>query len=85
MQTEDEDRIGFIERKKYRSKAEYKQYDQLLCSRCVSLSHGRMIPGVMDLHQQATHDDTAGLMSPDDFRDQLMVSCIVMQGYMSIP
>lgn len=37
-------------------KARHKQLNLLLCQRCVSLTHGKMVPGVQDFSQRRASD-----------------------------
>ncbi|GMH44225.1 hypothetical protein BSKO_12159 [Bryopsis sp. KO-2023] len=72
VQLDEPGEIGFIQKEKYQTKAKFKQYGQLLCDRCVSLSHGKMVPAVFDLHQQAAGQPSKSLISPGEFRSTLM-------------
>ncbi|GAB5356331.1 hypothetical protein AAMO2058_000281500 [Amorphochlora amoebiformis] len=49
LQTQDQRAAGFVPRERYELKRKHRQSNQMLCSRCQDLAHGKSIPGVRDL------------------------------------
>ena len=66
LQLDDPNSSGYVEREKYAVKAQHRQFDQLLCTRCQSLSHGQMIPGVEDFAQTVKYRDAHGRVEEQD-------------------
>lgn len=52
LQTDDPSSLGYTSSEKYEIKKRHKQLDTLLCARCQGLSHGNMIPAVVDFQLQ---------------------------------
>eukprot|EP01025_Chloroclados_australasicus_P049716 TRINITY_DN567_c2_g1_i1.p1 TRINITY_DN567_c2_g1~~TRINITY_DN567_c2_g1_i1.p1 ORF type:complete len:487 (-),score=53.01 TRINITY_DN567_c2_g1_i1:340-1800(-) len=79
LQTQDENALGYVDPVKYKQKQMHRQLDQLLCSRCVQLTHGAMIPGVEDFKKSDNEGiqfdgdtlPTKRLMRPEELREQL--------------
>jgi nitric-oxide synthase len=74
LQTDDPSSSGYVPLEKFETKARHKQFDQLLCTRCQDLSHGKMIPGVEDFVQKVEtqgFDDESKLITPDQLRREL--------------
>ena len=74
LQTDDPSSSGYVPPEKFETKARHKQFDQLLCTRCQDLSHGKMIPGVEDFVQKVETQgfgDESKLITPDQLRREL--------------
>lgn len=56
LQTDDPEACGYVPVEKFEEKARHRQFDQLICTRCQSLSHGAMIPGVEDFAQKVDYE-----------------------------
>ncbi|CAD7697732.1 unnamed protein product [Ostreobium quekettii] len=86
LQTTQPGEMGYIEPEKYATKLEHRQYTQMLCERCISLCHGKMVPAVDDRHQKnlsfassidATSEKEPApkvLIAPEELRRQLKAS-----------
>lgn len=78
LQTDDPEACGYVPLKKFEEKARHRQFDQLICTRCQSLSHGEMIPGVEDFAQKVdyakegeNHVSMKRLATPQQLRIEL--------------
>ncbi|CAG9465946.1 unnamed protein product [Pedinophyceae sp. YPF-701] len=55
---------GYVEREKYETKRRHKQLDQILCTRCVALSQGSMVPAVKDFSTSGPPGDMSFAETP---------------------
>ena len=55
LHTEQPGSAGYVSQEVYAVKKQHRQLQQVLCERCQALSHGRMVPGVLERsHRQQT-------------------------------
>lgn len=73
LQTVEPENPGWVDAGEYALKAKHRQRGLLLCSRCRSLSHGRPVPGVVDIASTAAsmHDLNKRLATPEELREKL--------------
>ena len=75
LQVVDEHAAGYVKPEVYDRKAQLKQLNQILCSRCHLLCNGKMVPGIADLGtkvDQVESLDRNDLLSPDELRQELL-------------
>lgn len=69
IQTEWTGRAGYVTPKNLQLKRQFRQLDQLLCTRCQDMCQNRNIPAVSGLTEDVQTARQKGLVNPSEFRD----------------